>query len=124
MHLNTAKAPCPQCGGFPDYDEEGKAYTCYFCCDAGVVEAAVADAYDRALADQAEKFAPKRLGIFFRMPVSEWEEISDEEVAAEQVPGHRLFTGLWEIAQSLKHDRLATVLAMHCADAGVDDIPF
>ena len=28
---------CPRCGGIPEYDDEGRPYSCFFCCDAGVV---------------------------------------------------------------------------------------
>lgn len=124
MSLNTAKAHCPQCGGFPDYDEEGKPYTCYFCCDAGIVEAEVAEAYYRALDDQAHRFAPRRLGIFVRMPASEWDEVGDEEVAAEQVPGHRLFTRIHEIAQSIERARRDAEYIDLLASRESGDIPF
>ena len=28
---------CGQCGGHPDMDDEGKFYTCFHCCDTGLV---------------------------------------------------------------------------------------
>lgn len=60
---------CPRCGGIPDYDEEGKPYTCFFCCDSGVVRKSVADEEERLAAEyEAERAAKeaekrKRLGV-------------------------------------------------------------
>jgi hypothetical protein len=28
---------CPRCGGMPDLDEDGRPYTCFFCCNTGSV---------------------------------------------------------------------------------------
>lgn len=39
------RTDCPACGGFPDFDEEGKVYTCYVCYDTGYVTEAEAAAY-------------------------------------------------------------------------------
>lgn len=33
---------CPQCGGFPELDEDGRYYTCFFCGDRGFVSLDVA----------------------------------------------------------------------------------
>lgn len=33
---------CPRCGGSPDFDEDGRPYTCYFCCDTGSVTEEIA----------------------------------------------------------------------------------
>ncbi len=39
-------AECPQCDPCcPELDEDGRPYACYFCCDTGWIEQAVADEY-------------------------------------------------------------------------------
>ena len=41
---------CPKCGGVPEFDEDGRHYTCFFCCNRGLVPESVAanEARDRA----------------------------------------------------------------------------
>lgn len=41
---------CPQCAGVPDCDESGRAYTCYLCCNTGMVRQDIAHAIERACA--------------------------------------------------------------------------
>lgn len=86
----TPRASCPQCGGFPDFDEEGKAYTCYFCCDTGTVDATVAAAYWQDIEDFEHRFAPRHLGIFVHPMQNEYDWDDDRPLHA----GHRLFTRL------------------------------
>jgi hypothetical protein len=50
---------CPQCGGIPDYDSDGRPFTCYYCCDTGSVPAEVAAQWERDEAD-AREYAPLR----------------------------------------------------------------
>lgn len=38
---------CPACWGYVDFDEEGKEYTCYVCCNTGCVSPEVYAAYGR-----------------------------------------------------------------------------
>lgn len=41
--MPTFKIPCPRCGGFIDYDDNGGRYSCYQCCDTGYVQATMAE---------------------------------------------------------------------------------
>lgn len=50
---------CPRCGGGVEFDEEGKPYTCYRCCDTGMVTRASADA-ERASASWAAHTAAEQ----------------------------------------------------------------
>lgn len=50
---------CPQCGGVPEYDSDGRPFTCYYCCDTGCVPAEVAAQWARDEAD-AREYAPLR----------------------------------------------------------------
>lgn len=52
-------ATCPRCGGCPDYDEDGRPFTCFYCCDTGTVPAAVAAEWERDEAD-AHEYQPLR----------------------------------------------------------------
>lgn len=53
--LPSGVAECPQCDpSCPELDEDGHAYTCYFCCDTGRVPQDVADAYWQAQTDSVE----------------------------------------------------------------------
>lgn len=54
----AGKCDCPKCGGYPELDEDGRAYTCYFCEDTGYVDAAVAEAYWRDRTDEVEYVRP------------------------------------------------------------------
>lgn len=47
-------AVCPRCAGCPELDEDGHAYTCYFCCDEGVVTIADAEREERDATDAVE----------------------------------------------------------------------
>jgi len=47
MTTNTNTAICPQCGGNPDMDEDGRYFTCFFCCDTGFVSQEVVDEMER-----------------------------------------------------------------------------
>jgi hypothetical protein len=63
--MTATHADCPQCDPLhPELDESGRAYTCYFCCDTGRVDAAVAAACHRAQDDELERFRPAILGVF------------------------------------------------------------
>lgn len=114
-------AHCPQCGGHPEFDEEGGRYACYFCCDTGRVSQAVADAYDLAISDAAERFAPRRLGIF---PAPMAHEYDWDEPGFEPAPGHRLFTGIYEIARAREVAERDARRAHFRAAYETDDIPF
>lgn len=126
--MTNAFDDCPRCGGYSDFDEEGKQYTCFFCCNTGRVPMAVSMAYYQERVDEAEAFAPKRLGIFIRMPVSEYDDFCEEEMEAERVPGHRLFTRFPEIQQIARvrdRARMAAVAASYFqCENDPDDIPF
>lgn len=39
---------CPACGGYVDFDEDGRPHTCYVCCNTGCVSREVADEYTNA----------------------------------------------------------------------------
>lgn len=53
--LSAAHADCPKCDpSCPELDEDGRPYTCYFCCDTGRVSAAAAAAYWQDVTDAAE----------------------------------------------------------------------
>jgi hypothetical protein len=56
MNLATAShADCPKCDPCnPELDEDGRPYTCYFCCDTGRVDTASAAAYWQDLTDSTE----------------------------------------------------------------------
>lgn len=61
IHPATAHAPlsglfadCPKCGGYPDLDEDGRPYTCFYCCDTGRVPAECAQEEEQERADQCE----------------------------------------------------------------------
>jgi hypothetical protein len=102
---------CYRCGGVPDYDEEGKPYTCYACCDTGQVTVAEAAAERQARTDYDERFRPSWLGIFERRMLDQW----DWPEGPTPWPGHRLFT------------RLIHPLGVPVErkfDDGSDDLPF
>ncbi len=107
MKLNQQTVDCPECGGNPEMDSEGRYYTCFFCCDTGGVSAEVAQAHEREQVDFAERFAPRRMGIFFRPMTDEY----DFDETAPQA-GSRLFT------------RLLPYQRVQRAPVFVDDIPF
>lgn len=88
----TKMVDCPRCGGMPDYDEDGRPFTCFCCCDTGLVPEAVAAAELRAHIDAEEAFAPTRLGIFERPMLHEYDWADDWDTP--RAPGHRLFTRL------------------------------
>lgn len=90
--MRKPQATCPQCGGGHEFDEEGKLYSCYFCCDTGTVDQSVVDAIEMAEQDFAEQFRPKRLGVFVRPMKHEYDWDLDED--QPQSPGHRLFQRL------------------------------
>lgn len=124
-------ALCPRCAGYPELDESGRPYTCYFCCDVGYVDAAVARAEELAESDVTEQFRPACKGAFAGPDSIDWEYASDEEIAdttaRESKPGHRLFTGLYDIERSIKAAaRAACAAAYRAAPAAADfdDIPF
>jgi hypothetical protein len=53
--MNALQAACPKCNPlYPELDEDGIPYTCYACCDTGIVDKAYADAYLRDLDDACE----------------------------------------------------------------------
>lgn len=80
---------CPRCGGYPDLDEVGRAYACYFCFDEGKVTEDVVLAIEAAERDFAEKFAPKALGVFAKAI-----ELDDDYDPPADKPGRGLFTRL------------------------------
>jgi hypothetical protein len=57
---------CYRCGGSPDVDEDGAFYTCFVCCNTGLLPKAEVDAHYQAEVDYAEAFRPKHLGIFVK----------------------------------------------------------
>lgn len=109
MNQTNAFAPCPQCGGHTELDEDGHAYTCYFCCDTGIVEASVAAAHLQAEIDRAEQFRPSRNGIYLKPG-----PFADEDEYEPQ-PGYRLFTRLLPRAPRIAYASASTVY---------DEIPF
>ena len=113
---------CPKCGGYPDLDESGRAYTCYFCCDSGVVPQAVMVAWERAERDEREQFRPARLGTFPTQRSDFWEYASDDEIALECRPGNRLFTRLVPSAPAWV--KCPELVARTQDDPCWDDIPF
>jgi len=70
-------ALCPRCCGIPDFDEDGRAFTCYFCCDTGTVDKWVADSHardaawhyyvecERRIAERAALGVPAGYGYYF-----------------------------------------------------------
>lgn len=105
---------CPRCGGYPDTDEYGRTYTCYFCCDTGRVPQAVLDAYDQDETDRMQQFLPTRLGICESIPqYQEWDDGDYEQEPLK--PGHRLFSRLIPV-----YPRSAP----RVVDLMDDDIPF
>jgi hypothetical protein len=53
--MNNATAHCPHCDPLhPELDEDGFPYTCYVCCDTGIVSKAYADAYWQEQEDNAQ----------------------------------------------------------------------
>jgi hypothetical protein len=53
--MNALQAACPKCNPlYPELDEDGIPYTCYACCDTGIVSKDYADAYLRDLDDACE----------------------------------------------------------------------
>lgn len=114
MKAKTESADCPRCGGYPEFDEEGRVYTCFFCCDTGSVSQAVADAFYREQDDAAEQFMPSRLGIFFRPMTDEYDWPEPGEECTPAPAGHRLFTRLIPAAPAARR-------AVSLTD---EDIPF
>lgn len=114
MTKTSAKAfaCCPQCGGFPEFDEDGLPYTCYFCCDTGRVEQSVADAYMQAVTDDREQFRPRVLGVYLRPMASEY-DYGDEQ---EPAPGSRMFTRLVRAQPAAR--------VTPAVDLYADEIPF
>lgn len=102
------KADCPKCGGYPEYDEDGGRYTCYFCCDTGRVESEVAEAYYRVEDDYREQFAPRHVSGC-------WREQRYDEEGPTGSKYRKLFTGL---------SGMPRVPAPVLVDDGFDDIPF
>ncbi|GEM_PF-4687910 len=120
-----AGADCPRCGGFRDMEDgTGALYSCYFCHDEGRVPSDVAEAFYRAEQDQAERFAPTRLGIYVRR-VQRWHDDDwGDECAPEPAPGYRLFTRLPDIARSIElAARAAAKSRIHC-ELTDDDLPY
>lgn len=117
-------AECPKCDrAYPELDEEGRAYSCFFCGDTGRVPSAVARAYWQGLQDEEERFAPSRLGIFVRpRPMWHEDDYGDDEPAP--AAGHRLFTRIPEIARSIDLAQRATSAAAFQASRVDDDLPY
>ena len=55
------KALCPKCAGGVEFDSEGGRLSCYFCCDTGEVDAAVAAEFERDAAWACYVAAEKRI---------------------------------------------------------------
>lgn len=108
----TATALCPRCCGCPDFDEDGRPYTCYFCMDTGSVTAEVAQEFERTETDYAEKFAPARLGIFLSR--ADLNTLLECDEFIEPAAGHRLFTRMVAVPRQ----------PQPVADCWADDIPF
>lgn len=120
--MNNATVCCPKCAGYTELDDEGCAYTCYFCCDSGRVPQEVAEHFYRAELDDAEQFAPKHLGIFIRPMQSEYDFSDDDAEPADA--GHRLFTRLIQNAPAYRRGYMSqAAYAEFCGD-DASDIPF
>lgn len=82
---------CPRCCGFPEFDEEGKLYSCYFCCDSGMVPEAVAaaEARDAAWARHvsAERAIKRRIEL--GVPAG-WGYYIDEYEGVVMIPPRKL----------------------------------
>src|SRR3954462_14456753 len=83
---------CPRCGGHPEYDSDGRVFTCFFCCDEGVVRASIVEAMERDEQDEREQFRPKYLGAYpIAAAPDDW-MLDEEDAAFKCAPGHRMFT--------------------------------
>lgn len=109
-------AECPKCNPlYPELDEQGRPYTCFFCGDTGYVSEAVAQAYYRDIQDWDERFAPRCLGVF--LPGLYHHPDFDFDPDVTPSPGSRLFTRL------IPEPRPQPVPAL-AGDMFEDDIPF
>lgn len=103
---------CPKCGGYPDMDEDGKYYTCFFCCDTGSVPMAVVKEWERDETD-AREYQPLRPVVGGKHVVQRYDDESGEGWDEWQplLPLRQILPRVWRALNPP-------------IDIGDDDIPF
>lgn len=93
------KSLCPKCAGGVEFDSEGGRLSCYFCCDTGEVDAAVAAEFERSQAwgyyVAAEKAIQKRAALGVPAGYGYYFDDYDGELVLVPPPGERVAMPAW-----------------------------
>lgn len=93
------KSLCPKCAGGVEFDSEGGLLSCYFCCDTGEVDSAVAAEYERNAAwgyyVSAEKAIQKRATLGVPAGYGYYFDDYDGSLVLVPPPGENVAMPLW-----------------------------